>query len=130
MTTFEIFVSIALAIIVGCAVITVCTVIEGFRGVWKNQDEMYQRQNIIKDDLMRVRERVMHLTIIDDKLDKIIFPTTQFPPCYAPDGICMNPYGDCINCPKKGDGGTWTANTSIKAEDAPLQERFNNNKKD
>ena len=35
-----------------------------------------------------------------------------------------------INCPKRGDGGIWSTNISIKAEDAPLQERFNNNKKD
>ena len=21
-------------------------------------------------------------------------------PCYAPNGICTNPYRDCINCPK------------------------------
>lgn len=116
MTTFEIFVLIALAIIVGCSIITVCTVIEGFRGVWKNQDEMYQRQNIIKDDLMRVRERVMHLIIIDDKLDKIVFPTTQSPPCYAPNGICTNPQMDCINCPKRGDGGTWsTASNKVES---------------
>ena len=32
------------------------------------------------------------------------------PPCYAPDGVCMNPHGDCINCPKRGGGGTWSTN--------------------
>lgn len=55
---------------------------------------------------------------------------TEFPPCYAPNGICTNPQMDCINCPKRGTGGFWTTNTSIKAEDAPLQERFNDNKED
>lgn len=51
-------------------------------------------------------------------------------PCYAPNGICTNPQMDCINCPKRGTGGTWSTNISIKAEDAPLQERLNNNKED
>lgn len=32
------------------------------------------------------------------------------PPCYAPDGICTNPQMDCINCPKRGTGGTWSTN--------------------
>ena len=123
MTTFEIIITILTGVIVVCAVVTLCTVIEGFRGVWQNQDEMYKRQDIIKDDLIRVRERVMHLNIIDDKLDKIVFPTTQSPPCYAPDGTCMNPHGDCINCPKRGTGGSWS--TTLKAEGEMFQEKFN-----
>jgi len=130
MTTFEITIIVLLSTIVVLLIVLLRTAIEGFRGVWQNQNEMYQRQNIIKDDLTRVRERVMHLIIIDDKLDKIVFPTTQSPPCYAPDGVCMNPHGDCINCPKRGSGGTWSTNIAIKAEDAPLQERFNDNKEE
>lgn len=39
------------------------------------------------------------------------------PPCFAPNGICMNPHGDCINCPKRGDGGTWTTSTNTIKED-------------
>ena len=57
-------------------------------------------------------------------------PNVPITPCYAPDGICTNPQMDCINCPKRGTGGTWSTNTSIKAEDAPLQEFFNDNKED
>ena len=73
----------------------------------------------------------------DEFLKRLIMPNYDKPfqpiytPCYAPDGICSNPFGDCINCPKRGTtGGTWSTNTSIKAEDAPLQERFNDNKED
>jgi len=117
MTTFEITIIVLLAAIVVLLIVLLTTTIEGFHGVWKNQDEMYRQQNIIKDDLMRVRERVMHLTIIDDKLDKIIFPTTQFQPCYAPNGVCTNPFGDCINCPKRGTGGTWSTSTNTNKED-------------
>ena len=72
----------------------------------------------------------------DEFLKRLILPNYDSPfqpiytPCYAPDGICSNPFGDCINCPKRGTGGTWSTNISIKAEDAPLQERFNDNKED
>lgn len=72
----------------------------------------------------------------DEFLKRLIMPNYDSPfqpiytPCYAPDGICMNPHGDCINCPKRGDGGTWSTNISIKAEDAPLQEWFDEKKED
>ena len=65
-----------------------------------------------------------------DKMVDRVYPPTYVVPCYAPNGICTNPQMDCINCPKRGTGGTWSTNTSIKAKDAPLQERFNDNKKD
>ena len=54
----------------------------------------------------------------------------KFPPCYAPNGICTNPQMDCINCPKRGTGGTWSTNTSIKAKGEMFQEKFNNSKED
>lgn len=54
----------------------------------------------------------------------------SFPPCYAPNGICTNPQMDCIDCPKRGTGCSWSTNTQIKAEDAPLQSFFNDNKED
>jgi len=40
-----------------------------------------------------------------------------FPPCYAHDGICTNPQMDCIGCPKRGDGGTWSTNIVTDKED-------------
>lgn len=44
-------------------------------------------------------------------------PPCYAPPCYAPDGICTNPQMDCINCPKRGTGGTWSTSTNIIKED-------------
>ena len=32
-------------------------------------------------------------------------------PCYAPGGVCTNPQMDCINCPKKTTGGSFTVTT-------------------
>lgn len=74
----------------------------------------------------------------DEFLKRLIMPNYDspfqsiYPPCYAPDGICTNPQRDCINCPKRGDGGTWSTNTSIKAKGEMFQEKFdsNNNKED
>lgn len=50
--------------------------------------------------------------------DKYKQPTSvNGTPCYAPDGICTNPCMDCINCPKRGDGGTWSTNINTNKED-------------
>lgn len=46
-----------------------------------------------------------------------VYPPTYVTPCYAPNGICTNPQMDCINCPKRGTGGTWSTSTNIKTED-------------
>ena len=142
MTTFEIFVLIALAIIVGCAVITVCTVIEGFHGVWQNQSYNYNELRKIvvstSETLSDISRQLANIedNILDDLRDIRIAqelgktsPNTPLP-CYHPNGICTNPQMDCINCPKRGTGGTWSTNISIKAEDAPLQERFNDSSKE
>ena len=41
-------------------------------------------------------------------------PSYQLP-CYHPDGVCINPQKDCVNCPKQGTyGSTWTTNTFKK----------------
>lgn len=86
----------------------------------------------IHDDMV---DYVRDVRILDKlkELDKPFEPmphTNQtWPPCYT-GGPCTNPQMDCINCPKRGTGGTWSTNTSIKAEDAPLQERFNDSKED
>lgn len=80
-------------------------------------------------DIVDKMHRNLCVEIADKMVDRA-YPPTYNPPCYAPNGICTNPQMDCINCPKKGTGGTWSTNTSIKAEDAPLQEWFNDNKED
>lgn len=60
------------------------------------------------------------------------------PPCYAPNGICTNPQMDCINCPKRGTGGTWSTSTNtIKVKgkrceltDEELTKRINEDNKE
>ena len=84
--------------------------------------------NHIAPDVESISNNFLHLL---DERSVYKQPTSvNGTPCYAPDGICTNPQRDCINCPKRGTGGAWSTNTSIKAEDAPLQEFFNDNKED
>lgn len=60
--------------------------------------------------------RNLCVEIADKMVDKV-YPPTYNLPCYAPDGICTNPHGDCINCPKRGTGGTWSTGININKED-------------
>lgn len=44
------------------------------------------------------------------------------PACWEPGGTCTNPHFDCINCPRKTTGGSFSTNTSsgtstLKAEE-------------
>ena len=139
MTTFEILTIVFYAVVVMIGYLIcrgIATVIDNQQETDNNlrkmdagldkrlKDISQQLDNIednILDDLRDIR--------LADKLGKTS-PNVPITPCYAPDGICTNPQMDCINCPKSGTGGTWSTNTSIKAEDAPLQERFNDNNKD
>lgn len=55
----------------------------------------------------------MHRNLCVEIADKMVdraYPPTYVTPCYAPNGICTNPQMDCINCPKRGTGGTWSTN--------------------
>ena len=54
---------------------------------------------------------------IADKMVDRVYPPTYVTPCYAPNGICTNPQMDCIGCPKRGDGGTWSTSTNLNKED-------------
>ena len=53
---------------------------------------------------------------IADKMVDRIYPPTYVTPCYAPDGICTNLQMDCINCPKRGTGGSWSTSTNINQD--------------
>jgi len=62
----------------------------------------------------------MHRNLCDEIADKMVdrvYPPTYVTPCYAPNGICTNPQMDCINCPKRGTGGTWSTSTNLNKED-------------
>lgn len=58
-----------------------------------------------KEDYMKLsKERLAELLEERDNEPKFI-PAPSFLPvlnqdCYAPNGVCINPQRDCINCPK------------------------------
>ena len=75
---------------------------------------------LTKQDLLRLpKERLAEiivemqeepLTITTPERDVphfIPFQNTR-PLCWEPGGTCTNPQMDCINCPKKSTGGTFT----------------------
>jgi hypothetical protein len=160
MTIFEITIIALLTIIMLMVVILVKTAIEGFHGVWKKQDTILGDTMVLKayfnnllerfDNISRQLDNIesnndqdfekltdivdkMHRNLCVDIADKMVdrvYPPTYNPPCYSPNGICTNPQMDCINCPKRGTGGTWSINTSIKAKGEMFQEKFNDNKED
>ena len=155
MTTFEITIIVLLAAIVVLLIVLLRTAIEGFHGVWQNQNAgVEQLSNIevnthhassvlkghIAPDVESISNNITHLLdeskglpalvdivdkmhrnlcveIADKMVDRAYPPTYVTPPCYAPDGICMNPHGDCINCPKRGTGGVWSTSTNTIKED-------------
>lgn len=145
MTTFEIIVTVAIiAIVVLLCFIAFC-VWNHYRDVELSNFMLRKKLDNIDTntatsvgvgiDLKDIVDK-MHSNLCVEIADKMIDRAYKQPTsvngtlCYAPDGICTNPCRDCINCPKRGTGGTWSTNTSIKAEDAPLQEFFNSNKED
>lgn len=95
--------------------------------------EIMNRLDNIKDDITDDRRDIVAmLTSINDMVDKMhrnlcaeiadkkvdrVYPPTYVTPCYAPDGICLNPQMDCINCPKRGEGGQWTTTSNKIKED-------------
>lgn len=140
MTTFEITIIMLLAAIVVLVIVLLRTAIEGFHDMCLKQEIILGDTMVIKAYFNNLLERCRTLqqqlndikdNILDDlrdirladKLGKTS-PNVPITPCYAPNGICTNPQMDCINCPKRGDGGTWSTNTSIKAEGEMFQERF------
>lgn len=138
MTTFEILTIVFYAVVVMIGYL-ICrgidTVIDNQQkmdsnlrkmdaGLDKRLEDISQQLDNIEDDILDDLRDIR----LADKLGKTS-PNVSTPlPCYAPNGICTNPQRDCINCPKIGTGGTWSTNISIKAEDAPLRERFNEKK--
>ena len=76
-----------------------------------------------KEDYMRLpKERLAELLEERDNMSHTpTFPPIQItppnPPCYAPDGTCMNPQQDCIGCPKLwSTGGSWATDMTFKGE--------------
>lgn len=69
-----------------------------------------------KEDYMRMpKERLAELLAErDNEPYRLVFPNPNngyITPCYAPNGVCNNPFHDCINCPRMfGGRGTTTSN--------------------
>lgn len=67
-----------------------------------------------KEDYMRLpKERLAELLVERDLKPIIpIYVGASHPFCYEENGVCTNPFHDCINCPRQfGSGGTYTTNT-------------------
>ena len=143
MTTFEITIIVLLTAIVVLLIVLLRTSIEGFHGVWQNQQCLYNLLNNAddanrkfyltlndylsdlavnvkgnyntleqqQDDIGYIRTRINHILGLMHPAHEVVTP------CYAPNGICTNPQMDCINCPKRGTGGTWSTGTNINKED-------------
>ena len=75
-----------------------------------------------KEDYMRLpKERLAELLAeIDWQVHKrytYLAPS----PCYSKDGVCTNPYHDCVNCPRQfGSGGHFTTTTGVELKDEKL----------
>ena len=76
-------------------------------------NDIKQQHEDIKDNILDDL-RDIHLA---DKLSKTSPNVSPPLPCYAPNGICTNPQMDCINCPKREAGGTWSTSTNKVKEE-------------
>ena len=71
-----------------------------------------------KEDYMRLpKERLAELLVERDWENKRFILNIPFAQCADPNGVCMNPFRDCVNCPRpQGGAGTWVS-TSNKVEE-------------
>ena len=132
MTTFEITIITLLALIAFALIFRDFVIGKALDQIIKNQESQYKKLDFIKTQIAgiwrgqdKIENNIAILSSIVDKMhrnlcveiaDKMVDRVYKQPtsvngtPCYAPDGICTNPCRDCINCPKRGTGGTWTTN--------------------
>lgn len=87
-------------------------------GIWRGQDKI-ENNTAILSSIVDKMHRNLCVEIADKMVDRVYKQPTSVngTPCYAPDGICTNPCRDCINCPKRGTGGTWSTSTNLNKED-------------
>ena len=126
MTTFEL-----LALLITILIVVIFLF---FGVVWKLLDDIKEWQKSICDKLCSIRSDTVDIfqelnniedNILDDLRDIRLAqeigktsPNVPTPlPCYSPYGICTNPQMDCINCPKRVTGGTWSTSTNKVKED-------------
>lgn len=127
MTTFE---SILLLAVTACVIITAFGVLvikkmlkeiidrkyatgETLSDIRGDTVDIFQKLNDIEDDILDDLRDIR----LADKLGKTSPNVPAALPCYAPNGICTNPQMDCINCPKRSAGGTWSTSTNTIKEE-------------
>ena len=68
-----------------------------------------------KEDYMKLpKERLAELLVEKEWEQKRNDPTIPFAGCLDPNGICINPFHDCINCPRQFSfGGGFTTTNSL-----------------
>ena len=139
MTTFE---SLILLAVTACVIITAFGVLEITQKLkelinrqyanWEQLRKIETNVEIISNNFLHLLDESKGLPALVDIVDKMhsnlcveiadkvvdsVYPPTYVTPCYDPNGICMNPHGDCIDCPKRGDGGIWSTSTNKVKED-------------
>ena len=65
-----------------------------------------------KDYMCLPKERLAELLVERDNAPSFIpyFPIYK-PHCWEPGGLCTNPTKDCINCPRKTTGGSFSTSS-------------------
>ena len=80
-----------------------------------------------KEDYMHLpKERLAELLVEKDRLlstPTVIHPEI-FPQCWEPNGVCNNPFHDCVNCPRQGSGfGRFTSTITTTLDDISNKEQ-------
>lgn len=65
-----------------------------------------------KETLAKELARRDYLSTISAPMVVPPFPSEKYVPCYHPDGVCTNPFRDCVNCPKVWSTGGFTTTTT------------------
>lgn len=70
-------------------------------------------QSKMSDELFKMNDLDKRIDTLE-KSSKINIPIqgqTLYPPCYFENGICTNPFHDCVGCPRQFGGGTTITTT-------------------
>lgn len=122
MTTFEFSILVILCSIVILIIFRSYVIVQEIHDICRLDSRLDSKlQNIVEylgelTDIVDKMHRNLCVEIADKMVDRV-YPPTYNPPCYAPNGICTNPQMDCISCPKRSAGGTWSTGTNINKND-------------
>ena len=64
-----------------------------------------------EEDYMTILEGIVDGGTQNDYIS--IMPKTNSIPCFEKDGVCTNPFHDCIGCPRRFTTGGWATDTTI-----------------